>query len=82
MKRSNTRPISLSPSLDGEGDRRFHLTRVAIADRRKNEPAGAALRSAADESQQVGIDYFGMRRAHAVREAFVGLQRAVLEQLD
>ena len=36
---------------------------------------------ALDERKQVRVDRFGLRCRHAVRKAFVGLQRAVLQQL-
>src|SRR6202140_7622 len=44
-------------------------------------PPGAAPSLVSDERQQVGVDGIGIRGRHAVREALVGLQRAVLEQL-
>ena len=34
-----------------------------------------------DESQEIRVYGFGLRGRHAVRKAFVGLQRAVLQQL-
>ena len=40
------------------------------------------LDSASDECQEVRIDHVGMRGHHAVREAWVDLQRAMLEQLS
>src|SRR6266581_39799 len=41
----------------------------------------AAPVSSSYESQQVGVDRFRLRGRHAVREALVGLQRSVLQQL-
>ncbi len=43
---------------------------------------GRACRSAADEGEQVGVDHVGCGGRHAVREARIGLERAVLKQLD
>src|ERR1700674_117328 len=37
--------------------------------------------SGSDESEQVGVDGLGLRGGHSVREALVGLQRPVLQQL-
>src|SRR6266705_1716392 len=37
--------------------------------------------SSSYESQQVGVNRFSLRGRHAVREAFVSLQRPVLQQL-
>jgi hypothetical protein len=34
-----------------------------------------------EEREQVGVDDVGLRRDHAVRQIFVCLQRAVLEEL-
>src|SRR5690349_3984097 len=47
------------------------------------EPLRRALkkRSTANERQQVRVDDVGVRRAHAVRQARVHLQRALLEML-
>ena len=42
---------------------------------------GACLRSAIHERQQVRIDDLGMGGQHAVREAGIDLERAVLDQL-
>src|SRR6478735_8203030 len=43
------------------------------------ETVMAAL--ALDEREKVGVDGFGLRGRHAVRETLIGLQRAVLQKL-
>src|SRR5262245_65084089 len=49
---------------------------------RRAPTALTACVSALYESEKVGIDHVGVRRAHAVREPFVDLQLALFEELD
>ncbi len=45
---------------------------------RVDQALGVAQPLASDEIQQVGVDGLGLGRGHAVREALVGFERAVL----
>jgi hypothetical protein len=54
-----------------------HLTAgSAPENHRSGIPDGLGL----DERQEISVDRFGFRSGHTVREAFVGFQRAILQQ--
>src|SRR5678815_321340 len=72
---------SVSKSAAQILDRFMAYLRETEACHRTPAPA-LKLRSAAYERQQFRVDDIGVRRAHAVREARVYLQRTLLEMLD
>src|SRR6185312_2158039 len=49
--------------------------------RRRSGGRGLCLPSALDERQQVGVDGRGLGGGHAVREALVGLERPLPQEL-
>jgi hypothetical protein len=50
--------------------------RIAHENHRSGIPDGLGL----DERQEIRVNRFGFRGGHTVREAFVGFQRATLQQ--
>jgi hypothetical protein len=59
----------------------WHAARKLEARRTQIYHVRRSDESPLEKRQQFGVDRFGMRGGHAVREVLVGLQRSVLEQL-